>query len=414
MFRFVVVLALLAVCSAAPEINSRIVTTWTNGCPLAQNICNMIATLSPFGFPNIGGFQSVAFNKTSQGLQSDSLVSVITTMGMPATWLAYYSVQSSFQFSLNWSNLFNTNNPDTSASFSASTYATGMAFPRLIEFDDVNGNRVYDIDVDTVVSTYEFVDATTLLPRRWQMMTQTSKSAVADSGANATLYTFCATTSDNVVTIQWTTSDAQVTTDAGFISPNNTKIDLKIVNFPYVKNTTFLAVESLLTGLTALIDAASSTQDGVNLGDKGRVDWVKLADATASGSRKMNVLASSMTKQTSAVLGQSLFAAAVTHQAGVTYNRIFYSFDQANAKYIFWDPSVGYGMPALAPTQTVWSAMVISLVVAFSLLAVGSALIYFNRDRIRQSDFVQSRSWLKSVFSVNNEYIAMPDAGSKA
>jgi hypothetical protein len=124
-------------------------------------------------FPNIGGFQSVAFNKTSQGLQSDSLVSVITTMGMPATWLAYvtpfhsvlntrfiilfyryYSVQSSFQFSLNWSNLFNTNNPDTSASFSASTYATGMAFPRLIEFDDVNGNRVYDIDVDTVVSTY--------------------------------------------------------------------------------------------------------------------------------------------------------------------------------------------------------------------------------------------------------------------
>jgi hypothetical protein len=93
----------------------------------------------------------------------------------------------------------------------------------------------------------------------------------------------------------------------------------------------------------------------------------------ASGSRKMNVLASSMTKQTSAVLGQSLFAAAVTHQAGVTYNRIFYSFDQANAKYIFWDPSVGYGMPALAPTQTVWSAMVISLVVAFSLLAVGSA-----------------------------------------
>jgi hypothetical protein len=47
-------------------------------------------------------------------------------------------------------------------------------------------------------------------------------------GANATLYTFCATTSDNVVTIQWTTSDAQVTTDAGFISPNNTKIDLKV------------------------------------------------------------------------------------------------------------------------------------------------------------------------------------------
>jgi hypothetical protein len=58
--------------------------------------------------------------------------------------------------------------------------------------------------------------------------------------------------------------------------------------------------------------------------------------------------------------------------------------------------------------------VVYAILLMFFRLVCFKTVIYFNRDRIRQSDFVQSRSWLKSVFSVNNEYIAMPDAGSKA
>ena len=59
-----------------------------------------------------------------------------------------------------------------------------------------------------------------------------------------------------------------------------------------------------------------------------------------AGANLINVASSAITAVQASELGQSLFAAAVTGQAGVTYSKVYYSFSKPNANFIYWDPSV--------------------------------------------------------------------------
>jgi hypothetical protein len=56
-------------------------------------------------------------------------------------------------------------------------------------------------------------------------------------GDAATLFSFNATTVDGVFSIRWNMCSAQYTypnTNGVMVTPNNTKIDVQIANFPYV------------------------------------------------------------------------------------------------------------------------------------------------------------------------------------
>lgn len=55
-------------------------------------------------------------------------------------------------------------------------------------------------------------------------------------GNEATLFSFNATTVDGVFSIRWNMCSAQYTypnTNGVMVTPNNTKIDVQIANFPY-------------------------------------------------------------------------------------------------------------------------------------------------------------------------------------
>ena len=76
-----------------------------------------------------------------------------------------------------------------------------------------------------------------------------SHRSFLDQGNEATLFSFNATTVDGVFSIRWNMCSAQYTypnTNGVMVTPNNTKIDVQIANFPYAfEFSSFAFVRSL-------------------------------------------------------------------------------------------------------------------------------------------------------------------------
>lgn len=203
---FVALVALLSI-GAAAAISQRSVGAWVNQCVFDAFTCLNIEKFSPFGYPNFGGFEASVASASPSNVQTDALVSLVSTVGMPSVWLGYYSSRSNFVFDLNWLNMsldIFSGNIHGAASVSTSSSSTGMAIRSVFEFVDVNNNSRYDPKVDTMVtsSRYDFLSLLQPAGHHWKAMTLSNSSVKADNGAAATLYTFNATTVDGVVSIQ--------------------------------------------------------------------------------------------------------------------------------------------------------------------------------------------------------------------
>eukprot|EP00735_Rhodelphis_limneticus_P009126 TRINITY_DN2553_c0_g1::TRINITY_DN2553_c0_g1_i1::g.19400::m.19400 TRINITY_DN2553_c0_g1::TRINITY_DN2553_c0_g1_i1::g.19400 ORF type:complete len:1256 (-),score=423.56,NCU-G1/PF15065.1/4.5e-06,NCU-G1/PF15065.1/9.9e-10,CPW_WPC/PF09717.5/1.3e+02,CPW_WPC/PF09717.5/10,Hydrophobin_2/PF06766.6/5,Hydrophobin_2/PF06766.6/99 TRINITY_DN2553_c0_g1_i1:301-4038(-) len=114
----------------------------------------------------------------------------------------------------------------------AEAFAMAMVFRSIIEFSDVDGDGAFTEGVDVQVSSYDLATA------QWYEMTDYT-FVLEDK----TVYAFNASTRDNVFAISYMTSTRPLAAVSGTVlTPNSTKVDITITNYPYQGTASKLAL----------------------------------------------------------------------------------------------------------------------------------------------------------------------------
>ena len=273
---------------------------------------------------------------------NDSLVNDVlnTFFGIsiyPSTATAYFSATSQYVPGA----------PYASLNISAHGFAIQHTYTHIIEYKDLNGNKVYDFG-----EAVQIIDLS-LVPWNPPLFRTINVN-------NYTVHEVFIQTTDGVASFLCHTSNYPVyDQNSILIHPNKTKCDHLIQNFPYTQNGTFLAVhaQAVLSG-GQFQGTVVNGSIGVTPTDPahfigGHFHW---ADSIVVNGVKYPVIAN-VSSQVSIDQVKDFTSKFITLQSGpigVDVRNVTFSFlTPPNAASIHWDPEVAYGQDTnLASTST--------------------------------------------------------------
>eukprot|EP00499_Haloplacidia_sp_CaronLabIsolate_P009872 CAMPEP_0196782738 /NCGR_PEP_ID=MMETSP1104-20130614/11975_1 /TAXON_ID=33652 /ORGANISM="Cafeteria sp., Strain Caron Lab Isolate" /LENGTH=486 /DNA_ID=CAMNT_0042152981 /DNA_START=10 /DNA_END=1470 /DNA_ORIENTATION=+ len=360
---------------------------------------------------------------------SESLYTVMSTVGSPAVVLGYCGYDSECQLSLDdvetpnnfWAEVLNneearreagagrafeqvtnllhfTKDPDEQLTDAEDIFSMALQFEELIEFRDSNGDTAYTADTDEVLQRVHLGSV------KWKIAEFGSVASPGTTDPTAQILSWNVTTNDGTVSFRYETStypDAPMSnpsfsslSDPQVRTPNSTRVVLLIQNFTFVGGDdsrlalkTFIispdddAAFAELVGRQILL-ADRSTNRGL-----GFLSWTPMAVVQAGGGPSsggatvQRVKASPLRDVLSASeLGYSL---ATSVKGTSSEERVLY-FAFAGASFaprlIMWDLSIGHGEFPVRTKEGFWAgAIVLTLVIA------GMALIVVNRNMIMEA-----------------------------
>jgi hypothetical protein len=142
-----------------------------------------------------------------------------------------------------------------------------IRFLSLIEFTDDNGDGTFTAPGDQILTTLEF-ESMTFLPIQ--------RSTV--SSANSTLEIFNVTTDDGLFSLQFYVSSEFTQVNQAIITPTQIKIDIAIKSFPFISNTSALALRTEMEA-DSEYDVDDSTEDE----EEGRSSDEREVEVTLGG-----------------------------------------------------------------------------------------------------------------------------------
>lgn len=301
-------------------------------------------------FVLIMSYESQATNGTNGAGNFDLLVQLLTFPGSdatvntlittlfgvtlyPSTTVSYFT--SSDQYSLGFTS--------SNLTFSAQAYAILHTYKTLIEYQDLNGNMVYDAG--------EEVQTVNLGDKGWQAAVYNEIPV-----GKYTVHEVISATNDNVVTFTCHTSNYPLIDQNGqVIQPNGTKCNIQIQNFTYSQSGTYLALvantvvaegnyQDLASGS---ISVTPSNSDVIG----GYYQWAVNAQAN---SKQININANVTTITVNPTTVTDFTSKFVILESGsIDARQVIFSFQTSpNPSMIFWDPSVGYGVEAVVQSSS--------------------------------------------------------------
>jgi hypothetical protein len=312
---------------------------------------------------------------------------------MPASVISYFSGDAGFAGNFSVARVLS-NAPQNSlgsANLDLEAMAVASAYDALIEFEDKNGNGMYDKGEEAGLKTIELGklgwqemtggtagedictntrDYSTLTPAQRKQMCQDRFKR--DSCSNEELLAYASgcdlkegtaiafnstSAPDNnlpgfSVSVQFETATSPLKdTHGAILTPNASKVSLQITGFPYTKANTFLALKmgvakaGAAIKTSALVDAKVGNAIKLISGDvSGAVQGYATWDSGVSTDMGFGSVKASEVGEVSGDLGPVGFVGKIAMgadaEAGIQY---FVLGDKPNAANIFWDPSVGSG-----------------------------------------------------------------------
>ncbi len=113
--------------------------------------------------------------------------------------------------------------------------------------------------------------------------------------------------------------------------------------------------------------------------------------STASLTVKSSVLAAGNIND----MSNSMFFSTMGGDGSVSGKVIYYSFAAVQPAYVYWDPSIGYGMP---PLPSGLSSVVVTAIIVGVGLFFALTIGYLFRGKIANTSCVKSTPFLASCF----------------
>lgn len=262
---------------------------------------------------------------------------MVSTVGFPSVTQHYIHKYSDWNFTVDWDRA--TKKERGWIEFGQTKSIMGIAFPRLIEYVDLDGNTMYDADNDTIVQSYD------LREFKWNQMTL-NVSRYTDSEYNATVVQFDASTRRNqtlamngTIAISFKVANQEIVVNDLTLNPNRTKVDLEILDMPRTENGTYFAVESYIVSSGSDEDngenSGTDTSTFVSFGKSHFIDWQKTAFRTREARKMIRILSCAFANLDLAEIdAESGFGAVMGNRTDIhDLQKTFYTFSED----CYWD-----------------------------------------------------------------------------
>lgn len=316
--------------------------------------------------------------------------------------------------------------PSPTGGIGAYGSAFAQVFAEVFEYEKKSAsNAAFDPSFDVVVSRIQLADAD------W---TQVRLERHGE------LFVFNMTTADGVFSLRYVVSQVLGVTDRGvLLTPKTVKIDIEIMNYPYVGQDTRLGVRSLIASAAAQADVAfkvvqggqdETLASGVGI-NSTYVSWQDHADAQTSAGfeavvdvrasvpanaemdalpREVQafILANGGTKRISFYCNPfvfvknfrrfhiafcfnslSFFRLVLRIEANATVQEIYYTIEATQPVHVYWDPSVGVGSVPTEQTPNVALIVGVSVAVGFVVLGIVGGLVYYAQKKRMGASYTQ-------------------------
>lgn len=363
------------------------------------------SSFGQYGCPNLGivEMDSIAIGNEEQ--QADLVAMVVATSALPAAVMAYFEIGSNFNLTdvhctstdcNEVTQKLQHNEYNKVLSVTASAFASTVAFQSIVEFEDLNGNGVYDHQTDLLVSDYDFLTPSPAEQPLWGPMNLETR----DLGNGVSARVLNITTQDGVFSLEYAVSDSD-----NDPSTARTEISVQIKNFPY-QSTTGASRLALMTYLGAAKAGASITANGKGAkvsstssdaqviltsgGLSGYYGWVETATATLTSglTRSVRVLSSGWRDIGSVEeegLKLSIASIALLGNTGgtgdVALQAAYFSFDAERPEYIYWDPELVFGGVTQIPEGTGLAVVLVTVAGCLAVLMFGLGMAFLSRRR---------------------------------
>ena len=213
---------------------------------------------------------------------------------------------------------------------------------KIVEYEDTDRNGEYNPNTDVVVSQFRFP-----VQARWEKIT---------SVVTGSMYQLNTTTLDTVVSLRWSSASyITLLPDGSLVTPNATKLEIEITNYPYESPTSKLAIKGYIA--TDGIDEGDSVEiqdtfeSHIILGtssNKGFFTWSNMAVAVFDGLHQQSNVQVGFKIDPVYKLPADLdlgLAKAILGTA-TSIRDVHFSFpDYSNPSYVKWYVATGYGEP---------------------------------------------------------------------
>lgn len=273
----------------------------------------------------------------------------------PSTVVTYFAASANYTLGFLGSNI----------NFAAQAYSALHSYTNIIEYNDKNGNKVYDAGEE--VQIYD------LAKDGWS--TTYNEITVGKYKVHEVV----STSSDNVVVFTCHTSDFPVLDPNGVvIQPNATKCGIEINNFPFTGTGDYLALQATVVSGEGTFQGAESSQVTITPSNSqslgGYYQWAVSAKATSSGNTQQIAVNANVTTVAGGPGSVKDFTANLailaSGKASADVRQVIFSFQTTtNPSAVSWDPSVGYGFQAVI-TNSAASVAASFVVIALAFLTL--------------------------------------------
>jgi hypothetical protein len=232
-----------------------------------------------------------------------------------------------------------------------------IKFRELIEFNDTNGNDVFD-QADDVISEYDLGDV------EYDPITYVTRNTLD----NQTEHVFTAQTTDGIFKIVLHVVGEFAKIDSGTITPTEVKIDILIENFPFTQDETLVALETKVeTEFETELDDETFDEEEDLSEDEEEIE-IKSGDVTAYYSWSMNAT----------IDGVSL-PVGISNATDEEGDFLLY-FAYAQGQVIDHDPKLGVPYSSITPLGIV-SPQILPYIIALAVGAIVIGLAVFWRRK---------------------------------
>lgn len=256
----------------------------------------------------------------------------------PTAAIAWFDAQDNYNVTVD--------NSSINATVNAGVFASAMStiFDTVFEFEDTNNDGSYTPNEDRIVSFQS------LFGLAWNNMCdliQKDNPLTIFNITSSTLFT------PFQFGIQTYLSDViGVTSNGALVTPRTMKIDLLIKDYPYqgTVNKTYLGLSAYILSAqaNASVTAAFNADTSVAAGSgDAQMSFSWLAEAQVDG-KNDQVKASGLTEAKADLGGIGLaadFFFSGLAGASVDVQKIYFSFPSERPKSVYWDPTMGAGVP---------------------------------------------------------------------
>lgn len=208
-------------------------------------VCRALGRI--FGAINMGVFTSVStdYSLHTSKTTANLVAGLASSVGAPFFMLGFFNEESDYNLELDWKLAYEKARHGA-LSIGAASSGAGVAFSRIIEFKDVDGDKKYS-PADAVVSAYP------LIGRKWNKM-------VVNEAKNKeiTSLTYNFSTTNGLASFEYT-----MNSESHPLSPYGAKIAIEVTGYDYKETSgTALAVEAVFISTEANATAMASVEFG--------------------------------------------------------------------------------------------------------------------------------------------------------